>query len=91
MPETDPILNPPPTPPEPERLKKSCEFCGCSLAANGDVLRMSDTAKEYKRQEGALRDASEELTKVQGELAAARTEIAELKKQKESKKSFSLI
>jgi len=54
----------PPTPPAPTGRRITCDYCKCSLAASGDVLRMSSEAK-------AMRDLEHTLEKVRKELADA--------------------
>lgn len=90
-----PAPEPAPTPARPGRL--TCENCQCQLTPTGDVFRMSDQAREWLRAAEDLRaaraearDARQQLETVQGELTAARAEIARLSAPPadEKKKSF---
>ena len=69
------ILEQPETPviPASEPEKKSgkrvtCDFCKCSLSPEGDVLKMSDTAKE-------LRDASDTIERLKRDVASVKAEL----------------
>jgi len=66
----------------------TCEFCGCSLAADGAVLKTSDKARQLaridekvERLETDLAAARARVTEAEGQLAAA---VAELRALKES-------
>jgi hypothetical protein len=50
----------------------TCEFCGSSLAANGDFFQLGKRAKE-------LRDASETIEKLNASIAQKEEEISVLK------------
>jgi len=88
----DPILDPPPSDP-PKKDKRVCGFCESMLAENGDVLRMSDRAKEFGKLERKHEDLNQEHVKLQGELEAAQKTIAQLRAEKAvpAKKSFRLF
>ena len=55
--EEEPIV--PPTPPG--KTKLVCEFCACQLTPVGDVLRMSDTAREFAKQTEQIRNLKAQL------------------------------
>lgn len=59
---------------------RRCEFCQCSLSAKGEVLEMSQKARELRnlQDELAKEQAAHATTKT--ELSAAHTRIAELEK-----------
>lgn len=60
---------PAPEPPAPRSPKLVCEFCSCQLTPAGDVLRMSDAAREYARQADVLRDARRDVSAAESKLA----------------------
>jgi flagellin-like hook-associated protein FlgL len=76
IPPNDPA--PTPTPTRTNRI--TCDFCGCQLAANGDVLRMSDEAKALQKASHKLDELRAELASVQAQLAEANAAIEEAKK-----------
>lgn len=56
---------------EPEKKpgkRVTCDFCKCSLSPEGDVLKMSGTAKE-------LRDASDTIERLRRDLESAKAEL----------------
>jgi hypothetical protein len=63
-----------------------CEFCGCKLGADGAVLKTSERAKllarvdeRIERLEADLAGARARVTEVEGQLAAASTELQQLR------------
>jgi hypothetical protein len=50
---------PPPAPSKKAALV--CEFCSCQLTPVGDVLRMSDNAREYAKQAEQIRTLKAQL------------------------------
>ena len=70
---TNPLENPvvPPAN-EPEKRESgkriTCDYCKCSLTSSGDVLKMSDTAKEF-------RDASDIIERFKSQLESAKAEL----------------
>jgi septal ring factor EnvC (AmiA/AmiB activator) len=52
----------------------TCEFCNCSLAADGAVLKTSDRARQLAR-------IDEKIERLEGELAAAKAANTELQTQ----------
>jgi len=78
IPPNDPAPTPPAPPTRTNRV--TCDFCGCQLAANGDVLRMSDEAKAMQKASHNLSEVKAELSTVQGKLTEAETALAEAKR-----------
>lgn len=74
----DPDPQPPPSPAIPVPLRRTapitCAFCECSLAPNGDVLKMSDTAK-------ALRDSQDVIDRLNRTIAERDAAIVALNKE----------
>ena len=62
----------PPDPTPAPRRNLKCEFCGCSLSAHGEVLKLSEQAKSW-------RDGDGQADKLQKQIAAHETTIADLK------------
>ena len=63
----------PPTPdPEPVRPSRPsrlvCEFCGCTLATNGDIVKRGDAAKAYMEQETKIADAQKQIVDLQAKV-----------------------
>lgn len=58
-----PAINPPepPQPADDRAHKVKCEFCECILTPHGDVLRMSDKARELNRQGETIRELKEDI------------------------------
>jgi hypothetical protein len=84
MSDPNPIIppnDPAPSPAPPPRAGRvTCDFCGCQLAANGDVLRMSDEAKAMQKASHALADVRAELAEEQAKLAEANAALDAAKK-----------
>lgn len=72
----DPDVPPSPAPPVPPRRTApiTCAFCECSLAPNGDVLRMSEAAK-------ALRDSGDVIERLTRTIAERDAAIVVLNKE----------
>jgi len=69
--------DPPPIPPVPLRTGKGCvcEFCGCRLTADGEIIKMGETAKAFRKHEEeieALKKTADEQTK---EIAALKAKL----------------
>ena len=56
----------------------TCQFCEASLTSTGEVLRLSDRAKQLRDYEDDLVDVKRELTDMQGALETAHGEIRRL-------------
>lgn len=72
--------DPPPTPSPSPIVPKSritCDFCGCSLAPSGDVLKMSDDAKAY-------RDGADKIDTLNATITDLESQIATLKREKDA-------
>jgi len=65
-----------PADPSTSRPKKCvCEFCGCTLAPSGDVLAMSDQAREYRDLNDRLRTTQSELQTVSADVERLTREL----------------
>jgi len=73
----DPLLppdppQPAPDPPQPTRHERpariECGFCACTLVAfSGDVLKMSELAKQYRDQADAIEQLTVQVTAITAE------------------------
>jgi hypothetical protein len=75
----------PPSDPAPRAPRSGaivCEFCECRLAASGEVLKISTTAKGYRdgaeSHTRAVADLEAKIAALSTQLAAANARIAEL-------------
>lgn len=72
----DDSIPPTPAPHVPTEKKRiTCDFCGCSLAPSGDVLRMSDDAK-------AFRDGADSIERLQGVITTLEASNATLTRER---------
>jgi hypothetical protein len=78
----DPLnQNPPePQPREPRSKKLVCGFCGSSLTAEGDCLRLSAEAKAFRDAADRIEQLNAEKVKLEGTIATLRDEIETLKR-----------
>lgn len=74
---TDPPAAPPAAPPGPKKLV--CEFCECQLAPSGEVLRMGEAAKNYRKLGETIEAKDKEIRRLEGELQTVKTERDALK------------
>ncbi len=65
----------PPTPPS-AKPKLVCEFCSCQLTPVGDVLRMSDNAREFAKQ-------AEQIRTLKAQLDQARSDADTFKRERD--------
>jgi hypothetical protein len=72
------LVDPPPREPN---ARRCCEFCECQLTSAGEVLVMSQKARELRRQEETLTTERTAHGETKTALAAAHTKIAELEQQ----------
>jgi hypothetical protein len=78
--------DPPPLPPPP-RVPGSgyilCDFCGCKLAQNGQIVEMYEKAEGYRDEKEnhkkAVGKLDEEITNLRAQITAKDAEIATLK------------
>ncbi len=75
-PDDPPELRPDPSPPPPPSRGTgcTCEFCGCRLTSGGEIIKVGETAKGYRKQEDvieALKKSVDDLTKERDVLKAA--------------------
>lgn len=71
----DPLSTDPPVVlPEPSNRKCVCEFCGCQLTPRGEVLRMGEAAKNFRKHEEIVERKDKEIAKLNEELAAVKAE-----------------
>jgi len=80
----------PPTPrPSPTLPRKvECDFCHCHLVpATGEVLKMSDVAKSYRDASDTIEKLQHTISKVEADLASARSALAEATAQKPQSRS----
>lgn len=68
---TDPPAAPPVNPPI-SRRGCVCEFCECTLAPSGEVLKVGDKAKLFRRHDEAIEKKDKEISRLE-------TEVADLK------------
>lgn len=69
----DPVSDPPPTPaPVPNKL--TCEFCGCELSKNGDVLRRGEAATKFLKHDDVIAEKDREIARLNSELADVKRE-----------------
>lgn len=81
----DPLLpTDPPTPapsgPTPNK-KITCEFCGCTLAPNGDYIALSDKAK-------TLRQQSETIDKLKATIAERDAAVTSAERERDEARSL---
>lgn len=74
---TDPTPTPNPTPRE---TKCICEYCGCQLTPRGEVMRMGEKAREFRKHEEVVEARDREISRLTGIETALRQEIADLKR-----------
>lgn len=67
---------PPAAPPSPARRQCTCEFCGCYLAPSGEVLRMGDKAKEFRRHEDIVDAKDKEIARLGAEITDLKAKLA---------------
>jgi len=84
-------LLPPVDPPDPigdpaprRRASLVCEFCDCKLTPVGDVLNVSDKARNFRKLEDRIEILTADLTKAQADLAAAQADLRKLRTPAES-------
>lgn len=63
-------------PPAPKKAALVCEFCSCQLTPVGDVLRMSDNAREYAKQ-------AEQIRTLKAQLDQARSDADTFKRERD--------
>lgn len=75
------IPNTPPAPAPAAAVERShnvtCGYCECRLAADGGVLRISERVKALNKQEERIEQLRSDVTKLQADLDAANTALAE--------------
>lgn len=67
--------------PAPRGEGRACEFCGCQLTERGEVLRMSEQARQLRTLEERLLKEQTAHAETAARLAAAENTIAELRAQ----------
>jgi len=55
-----------------------CDFCKCTIAQSGEVLKMSDTAKDYREQKDVY---EKRIAKENEEKAILKTRVEELERE----------
>jgi hypothetical protein len=75
-PDPDPAPPTPPTPTPGRATRITCDFCGCSLAPSGDVLRMSEEAK-------AFRDGADEIERLQAVISTLESQVSTLTRERD--------
>ena len=77
----DPLNTDTPATPIPSRERRGCvcEFCECTLAPSGEVLKMGDAAKIFRKHEEIVEKKDNEITRLTAELAEAKRERDALK------------
>lgn len=59
--------------------KHKCEFCECTLTADGEVFKMSDKAKAFSKSDDKIAALESEITSLEGTIETLRAEVADLK------------
>lgn len=67
--------DPPPPPPAGRGSRLTCDFCGCSLAPSGDVLRMSDAAKKFRDANDVIAALEKKVTQLQAAADDLKTQL----------------
>lgn len=62
----------------------TCEFCGCVLAPNGDVLKRGEEATRFQKLDDRVADLQDQLNKAVTALRTAETDLAALKQPKKT-------
>ena len=78
---------PPPAPAGASGL--TCEFCECTLAKNGDVIKVGRRAKKMRDLEDEIEGRDATIAERDTEIATLKREIADLKAQQPKAKSGS--
>ena len=77
-PDGDPLsTDPPVNNPNPPVARRgcTCEYCGSTLAPSGEVLRMGDKAKEFRRHEDIVDAKDKEITRLNAEIADLKAKL----------------
>lgn len=69
-----PANRPDPNPPI-SRRGCTCEFCDCQLAPSGEVLRMGDKAKNFRRHEEVVEKKDAEISRLQAEITDLKAKL----------------
>lgn len=73
------------------RKNVECGFCGCTLAADGGVIKTSDYQQKLLRAEDKLADANRAIEKHLSEIVALKAEIEGLRPASDApKKKFGI-
>jgi len=78
----DPDIVPPAPRREDERSQRdriTCEFCGCSLASDGSVLKMSPDARKFRDLATDLGDAQQTIDHLRADIEQIKGEKKDLK------------
>lgn len=67
-----------------EHRKVVCEFCGCQVSGRGEVLSMSERAKELRKAEDRADRLQATVTERDGEITTLQAEIADVRAQLEA-------
>jgi len=79
-PDPAPLPATPAPTPEPRSSKSVvCEFCGCTLAPSGDVLRRGAEATQFQKQGDKIERLTADLAAVSQERDRIETELREVK------------
>lgn len=66
---------PAPAPAPAARRQCTCEYCGCQLAPSGEVIRMGDKAKEFRRHEDIVDAKDKEISRLNAEIADLKAKL----------------
>jgi len=72
------VGDPAPTPAPPRSSKPVCEYCECVLTPSGEVFKMSDRAKQLRRQGETIEEKDRRIAELERELGELKTKYAEL-------------
>ena len=75
----NPPSNPPPDPAPNRSRGCTCEFCGCQLTGNGEIIKMGDKAKTYRKHDQTIEDRDAEISRLNTENAKLKQENDALK------------
>lgn len=64
------VVDPPAGPTE-RRKRCTCEYCGCTLTADGEIIKLGDDARKFRDQEDEIKRLNRELATAREKLAAA--------------------
>lgn len=55
-----------------------CEFCGCQVTPSGEIIRMGETAKQFRKHEEIVEKKEKEIARLTDELTEAKKKLSAL-------------